>query len=71
MHVRHILGNVSTPWGNQVIAKLFNGRYAVGDLSYRSEVPETEQFEDFKQALYKWYNAIHNVRMDVKHQVAQ
>jgi hypothetical protein len=30
-------------------------------------VPETEQFEDFKQALYKWYNAIHNVRMPARH----
>ena len=60
MQISTILSNISTPRGNQVLAKLMNGRYAVGNLSYRSEVPEHEQFDDFKQAFYKWYNAIHN-----------
>ncbi len=61
MQISRILANVSTPKGNQVIALLTNGRYAVGrNLSDASDVPENEQFEDFKIALYKWYDAVHS-----------
>ncbi|HEY7986783.1 MAG TPA: hypothetical protein VIE17_07670 [Methylophilaceae bacterium] len=59
MQISRILANVATPQGNQVIAVLTNGRYAVGDLSSASVVPDNEQFEDFKLALYKWYDAVH------------
>ncbi len=60
MQISRILANVATPKGNQVIAKLVNGRYVVGsDLSYASKVPENEQYEDFKIALYKWYDMVH------------
>jgi hypothetical protein len=60
MQISQILANVATPKGNQVIAILPNGRYAVGNLSDDSDVPEDEQFEDFKVALYKWYDAVHS-----------
>jgi hypothetical protein len=53
MQISRILANVATPKGNQVIAILPNGRYAVGNLSDASDIPENEQFEDFKIALYK------------------
>lgn len=59
MQISRILANVSTPQGKQAIAVLANGRYAVGDLSTASDIPDHEQFEDFKLALYKWYDAVH------------
>jgi hypothetical protein len=59
MQVSKILGNVVTPEGDQVIAQLANGRYAVGMLDVRSEVPEDQQFEDLEMAFDKWYDIIH------------
>ena len=60
MIVNKILGNVATQQGNQVIAELMNGHYAVGDLSEGSDVPEHEQFKEFEQAFYKWYDIIYD-----------
>jgi hypothetical protein len=51
---------MDTPQGNQVLAVLGNGHYAVGVLSAHSDVPEDQQYVDLELALYKWYDLIHD-----------
>jgi hypothetical protein len=50
---------MDTPQGNQVLAVLANGHYAVGVLSAHSVVPADQQYDDLELALYRWYDLIH------------
>jgi hypothetical protein len=59
MEVSKVLGNVITPLGNQAIVQLINGRYAVGNWSDASVVPESEQLDDFELAFDRWYEVVH------------
>ena len=54
MQVRKILGGIALATGSHAIAKLTNGRYAVGDMSHGKTVPEHEQLEHFDAAFDLW-----------------
>lgn len=54
MTVRKILGNINLPQGNHAVAKLDNGRYAVGNLSYGKTIPVDSQFPDLDSAFAYW-----------------
>lgn len=54
MTVRKILGSIVLPHGNHAVAKLSNGRYAVGNLKYGNVVAAPEQFPDLDAAFAHW-----------------
>ncbi len=55
MQVKIVLGAVVFSDRKHAIAKLSNGRYAVGQLSPGMRVAENEQFECLDSAFDHWY----------------
>lgn len=61
MTVRKILGSIKLPQGNHSVAKLDNGCYAVGNISYGRHIPDTAQYPDLDTAFTHWREALYNV----------
>ena len=60
MTVRKILGSIRLPQGNHSLAKLENGSYAVGNISFGRQIPDIAQFPDLDTAFLHWRGALYS-----------